>query len=113
MESIIRFLLYKMYKISSIIHKSEFDVKLDIKSENEWNKWIETLNKIYRTEDQFVDLRIVLMGFILKIREAIMIWRNESIDINGDLYKFFMCQTEDEIEQICEEMGIEKDISKF
>lgn len=51
MESIIRFLLYKMYKISSIIHKSEFDVKLDIKSENEWNKWIETLNKIYRTED--------------------------------------------------------------
>ena len=29
-----------MYKISMIP-----DVKLDIKSENEWNKWIETLNK--------------------------------------------------------------------
>lgn len=50
MESFINFLLEKMYKISKI-PKSVFDVKLDIKSENEWNKWIETLNKKYRTED--------------------------------------------------------------
>lgn len=50
MESLINFLLDKIYKIS-IIPQSLFDVKLDIKSENEWNKWIETLNKIYRTED--------------------------------------------------------------
>lgn len=50
MESIINFLLDRMYKIS-MIPKSAFDVKLDIKSENEWNKWIETLNKKYRTED--------------------------------------------------------------
>lgn len=50
MESLINFLLEKMYKISKI-PKSVFDVKLDIKSENEWNKWIETLNKKYRTED--------------------------------------------------------------
>lgn len=42
-----------------------------------------------------------------------MIWRNESIGVNGDLYKLFMCQTEEEIEQVCEEMGIEKDINKF
>ena len=42
-----------------------------------------------------------------------MIWRNESICINGDLYKLFMCQTEEEIEQVCEEMGIEKKIYKF
>ena len=50
MESIINFLLDKMYK-ASMIPKSAFNVKLDIKSENEWNKWIETLNKKYRTED--------------------------------------------------------------
>ena len=50
MESLINFLLYKMYKIS-MIPKSAFDVKLDIKSESEWNKWIKTLNKKYRTED--------------------------------------------------------------
>lgn len=50
MESFINFLLEKMYMISKI-PKSVFDVKLDIKSENEWNKWVETLNKKYRTED--------------------------------------------------------------
>lgn len=50
MESLINFLLEKMYKIYKI-PKSVFDVKLDIKSENEWNKWVETLNKKYRTED--------------------------------------------------------------
>lgn len=42
-----------------------------------------------------------------------MIWRNESVGVNGELYKLFMCQTEEEIEQICEEMGIEKEINKF
>ena len=50
MESLINFLLDKMYKIS-MISKNAFDVKLDIKSENEWNKWVETLNKKYRMED--------------------------------------------------------------
>lgn len=50
MESLINFLLNKMYKIS-MIPKSAFGVKLDIKSENEWNNWIETLNKKYRMED--------------------------------------------------------------
>ena len=50
MESLINFLLDKMYKIS-MIPKSAFDVKLDRKSENEWNKWVETLNKKYRTEN--------------------------------------------------------------
>ena len=42
-----------------------------------------------------------------------MIWRNESVGVNGELYKLFMCQTEEEIEQVCEEMGIEKEINKF
>lgn len=50
MESLINFLLHKMDKIS-MIPKSAFDIKLDIKSENEWNKWVETLNKKYRTEN--------------------------------------------------------------
>lgn len=45
MELLINFLLNKMYKIS-MIPKSAFDVKLDIKSENEWNKWVETLKKV-------------------------------------------------------------------
>lgn len=47
MESLINFLLEKMYKIS-MIPKSAFDVKLDIKSENEWNKWLESLKKRYQ-----------------------------------------------------------------
>ena len=45
MESLINFLLDKMYTIS-MIPKSAIDVKLDIKSENEWNKWVETLKKV-------------------------------------------------------------------
>jgi hypothetical protein len=28
-----------------MIPKSAFDVKLDIKSENEWNKWIEAVDE--------------------------------------------------------------------
>ena len=54
MESLINFLLDKMYKISMIPNsalRSAFDVTLGIKSEKEWNKWVETLNKKYRTED--------------------------------------------------------------
>ena len=45
MELLINFLLNKMYKIS-MIPKSAFDVKLDIKSENEWNNWVETFKKV-------------------------------------------------------------------
>ena len=33
------------------IPKSLLNVKLDIKREKEWNKWLESLNKKYRTED--------------------------------------------------------------
>lgn len=50
MESLINFLLEGMCKAAKI-PKSLLNVKLDIKSENEWNKWIETLNKKYRTDD--------------------------------------------------------------
>ena len=50
MESFINFLLDGMCKASKI-PKSVFSVKLDIKSENEWNKWLESLNKKYRAED--------------------------------------------------------------
>lgn len=53
MESLINFLLDKIYK-TSIVPQSAFDVKLDIKSENEWNKWIESLNKMYRAKAKYL-----------------------------------------------------------
>lgn len=42
-----------------------------------------------------------------------MIWSNESRDANGDLWKVFMCQTDEEIAQVCEENNIEISVNKF
>jgi hypothetical protein len=50
MESDINFLLDGMCKAAKI-PKSLRNVKLDIKREKEWNKFIESLNKKFRTED--------------------------------------------------------------
>lgn len=96
MESLINFLLDRMYKISMIP-----DVKLDIKSENEWNKWIETLNKKYRTEDQFMDLGMVfLIGLMFLLLIAFIVLMCERDRINKRRYaelnvgdKFFLLDT--------------------
>ena len=44
------FFMERMCKAAKI-PKSLLNVKLDIKREKEWNKWLESLNKKYRTED--------------------------------------------------------------
>lgn len=49
MESLINFLLNKMYEITRI-PKSVFNERLNIESENEWNRWVKRLNDIYKEE---------------------------------------------------------------